>query len=117
MGSQRDAYIDVILDRSEAQWTAFLQAHARRPLEEEQQIQLSRLLEMQRQAVLMYTSCGWFFDEISGLETNQILQYANRAIYYAQQVAGVALHDTFVKNWRKLPVTFMKTVPSVIRNL
>ena len=38
--------------------------------------QAIKLLEMQRHALLMYTSCGWFFDEISGLETVQILQYA-----------------------------------------
>ncbi len=47
------------------------------------QINALRLLEMQRHALLMYTSCGWFFDELSGLETVQIIQYAARAIQLA----------------------------------
>lgn len=99
----RDAYIQIILDRSDKQWEQFLANHARRTLTDDEQILVSRLLEMQRQAVLMYTSCGWFFDEISGLETNQILQYANRAIYYAQQISGVELHETFVEKLAAAP--------------
>ncbi|MEM1214317.1 MAG: DUF3536 domain-containing protein [Bacteroidota bacterium] len=99
----RDAYIDIILDRSDAQWAAFQQEHTLRELNHEEQTQLSRLLEMQRQAMLMFTSCGWFFDEISGLETNQILQYANRAIYYAEQVGGLDVHDEFVERLAKAP--------------
>src|SRR5262249_55244597 len=43
-----------------------------------------RLLEMQRHAMLMFTSCGWFFDEISGLETTQCLRYAARALQLAR---------------------------------
>ena len=38
------------------------------------------LMEMQRQAMLMYTSCGWFFNDLAGLETVQILRYAARAM-------------------------------------
>ena len=48
-------------------------------------MQAIKLLEMQRHALLMYTSCGWFFDEISGLETVQILQYAARLIQLAEE--------------------------------
>ncbi len=43
------------------------------------------LLEMQRHAMLMYTSCGWFFDELSGIETVQVIQYAARAIQLADE--------------------------------
>lgn len=99
----RDDYIDIILDRSNKVWKKFLAKHRKRELTEEEEITLRRLLEMQRQAILMYTSCGWFFDEISGLETNQILQYANRAIYYAKQVAGVDVHDEFIARLAKAP--------------
>lgn len=99
----RDAYIEIILDRSDKQWERFLAQHAQRTLTEDEQIRVSRLLEMQRQAILMYTSCGWFFDEISGLETNQILQYANRAIYYAQQISGIELHNTFLEKLATAP--------------
>ena len=93
----RNAYIDVLLSRTDERVTAFLAEHAVKPLDTEQHIQAMRLLEMQRHAILMFTSCGWFFDEISGLETNQILQYANRAIYYARQVANTDLHPDFIK--------------------
>lgn len=79
----RNAYISVILDRSPENLGAFFKEHAPRALDETEQIQALRLLEMQRHALLMYTSCGWFFDEISGLETVQIIQYAARAIQLA----------------------------------
>ena len=43
---------------------------------------------MQRHAMLMYTSCGWFFDEISGIETVQVIQYAGRVVQLAQGTAS-----------------------------
>ncbi|WP_367390932.1 DUF3536 domain-containing protein [Lewinella sp. LCG006] len=99
----RNDYIEIIMDREEKTWKAFLLKHTTRALLEDEEIQLRRLLEMQRQAILMYTSCGWFFDEISGLETNQILQYANRAIYYAKQVGDLDLHAEFVARLAEAP--------------
>ncbi len=99
----RDAYIDVILDRSEENINTFVKNHALRPLLQGEQIQMLRLLEMQRNCMLMYTSCGWFFDEISGLETNQILQYACRAIDYGIQVGNVDLHQKFIKLLENAP--------------
>jgi hypothetical protein len=75
-------------------------------------------MELQRNAMLMFTSCGWFFDEISGLETNQILQYANRAIHYADQVAGVNLHDQFVERLKKAPSNvFENGATSYLKNV
>jgi alpha-amylase/alpha-mannosidase (GH57 family) len=79
----RDAYISVILDRSTENGAKFFAGHATHELNEQEQISALRLLEMQRHALLMYTSCGWFFDELSGLETVQIIQYAARAIQLA----------------------------------
>jgi hypothetical protein len=52
---------------------------------------------MQRHAMLMYTSCGWFFDEISGIETVQVLQYAGRVIQLARQTGGEDLEPQFVE--------------------
>ena len=49
-------------------------------LSDEDRVRACKLLELQRHAMLMYTSCGWFFDEISGIETVQVIQYAGRAI-------------------------------------
>ncbi len=84
----RDDYIEVLLDRSPETVAAFLQRHAGRPVEGSERVQALRLLELQRHAMLMYTSCGWFFDELSGIETVQILQYAGRAIQLAHDLTG-----------------------------
>ncbi len=81
----RNEYIDVMLDRSEENVAAFLQKHSLFPLDEDASVAVLSLLEMQRHAMLMYTSCGWFFDELSGLETVQIIQYAGRAIQLAEK--------------------------------
>ena len=99
----RNDYIQVLLDRNTDSMDAFMQAHAQSDLGEAEQIQLLRLMELQRHAMLMFTSCGWFFDEVSGIETNQILQYANRAIHYAIQVGGADLHDDFVARLEQIP--------------
>ncbi len=105
----RDAYIDVILDRSTDNVNAFFRRHWPDGLTSSARVCLLKLLEMQRHALLMYTSCGWFFDEISGIETTQIIQYAARAIQLAQEVAGVALEDDFVRLLAKAP----SNIPSI----
>src|SRR5574337_699443 len=64
----RDEYIGVILNRSKENIDRFIAKHAGRNLNEEEKIILLKLLEIQRHTMLMYTSCGWFFSEISGLE-------------------------------------------------
>ena len=84
----RDAYIDVVLNRSRQSTDAFFAEHARRKLDEAETVTALKLLELQRHAMLMYTSCGWFFDEISGIETVQVLQYAGRVVQLAQQLLG-----------------------------
>ncbi|MCI0659730.1 MAG: DUF3536 domain-containing protein, partial [Acidobacteria bacterium] len=97
----RNDYICVILDRSEANVESFLNRHARRKLKQNDKVSVLRLLEMQRHAMLMFTSCGWFFDEISGLETTQVMQYAARAIQLAECSSGVDLEPAFLKILRK----------------
>jgi alpha-amylase/alpha-mannosidase (GH57 family) len=84
----RDDYIDVLLDRSEANIEKFLSAHAQRELNKEEKVKALKLLEMQYHAMLMYTSCGWFFDEISGIEAVQVIKYAARAIQLAEELSG-----------------------------
>ncbi len=81
----RDGYIGVVLDRSPAVIEGFFAKHGHPDLDQGQVRDALRLLEMQRDGMLMYTSCGWFFDEISGLETTQCLHYAARAIHLARQ--------------------------------
>lgn len=93
----RNDYIGVILDRSEENVAAFLLKHSRRPLDEEATGAVLSLLEMQRHAMLMFTSCGWFFDELSGLETVQIIQYAGRAIQLADKFCNRGIEAPFLE--------------------
>ena len=92
----RNAYIRVILDRSQENCEVFLTEHAVRPLNDGEKVAVLKLLELQRHALLMYTSCGWFFDELSGIETLQVIQYACRAMQLAWEVAGSQLEETFL---------------------
>ncbi|MBU4148955.1 MAG: DUF3536 domain-containing protein [Candidatus Omnitrophica bacterium] len=92
----RDEYIDVILDRSKEHIERFFSNHAKNELSAEEKVRFLKLLEMQRHAMLMYTSCGWFFDEISGIETVQVLQYAARAIQLAKDLSDMSLEDAFI---------------------
>ena len=93
----RDEYIHVILDRAPEQVTKFLQSQQVRELSAEERVDALRLLEMQRHALLMYTSCGWFFEEISRPEGVQILRYAARALELAEEVSGIQLEAEFIR--------------------
>lgn len=84
----RDDYITVILDRRPETVDAFLARHARRPLATAERVRLLKLLELERHALLMYTSCGWFFDDLGGLETTQVLRYAGRVVQLAEDLFG-----------------------------
>ncbi len=84
----RDAYIQIILDRSPANTESFFAAHQVHPLSPAERVTAFELLELQRHAQLMYTSCGWFFDEISGIETVQIIAYAGRVLQLAAKLFG-----------------------------
>ena len=92
----RDEYVSVILERSPETINRFLQQHQVRPLSPEERIDALRLLEMERHALLMYTSCGWFFEEISRPEGVQILRYASRALELAAEVSGIQLETEFI---------------------
>ena len=99
----RDGYIRVILDRGDENVARFFQAHATREWSKDDEVRAFRLLEMQRHAMLMYTSCGWFFDEISGIETTQVMAYAARAIQLAHKTTGVDLEPEFIKQLKRAP--------------
>ncbi len=93
----RNDYIGIIMDRSDEQIDAFLKQHALRSLKTDEIVSVIRMLECQRYAMLMYTSCGWFFDDISGIETVQIIQYAGRVLQLSQEVFGDALEARFME--------------------
>jgi len=73
----RNDYIQLILN-PKASREEFLERHAGRPLNPEEKVRALTHLEIQRNSMLMYTSCGWFFTEISGIETTQVMKYAAR---------------------------------------
>lgn len=91
----RDGYIEVILDRSVKNVDRFLRQHAARELDETEKVTVLKLLELQRHAMLMYTSCGWFFDELYGIETLQIMRYAGRMLQLAEELFGDTLEPHF----------------------
>jgi alpha-amylase/alpha-mannosidase (GH57 family) len=93
----RDDYINVILDRSPENVAEFLGRHTARELNEEERITTLKLLELQRHAMLMYTSCGWFFDDLSGIETVQVIQYAGRVVQLAQELFGSDVERHFLE--------------------
>jgi alpha-amylase/alpha-mannosidase (GH57 family) len=99
----RDAYVGVVLDRQPAEIDAFLHEHARVPLDDATRLEARRLLELQRNRLLMYTSCGWFFDEISGIEPVQVLRYAAMALQYLRDLGAGHHEPEFVKRLGAAP--------------
>ena len=93
----RDDYVRVVLDRSEESVRKFFRLHAVRELSQDERTTAWKLLEIQRHAQLMYTSCGWFFDDIGGIEARQIIQYAGRALQLAGELFGEGIEETFLQ--------------------
>jgi len=84
----RDGYIEVMLDRSSQPVERFFRKHQIRALTPPERVRALELMELQRHTQLMYTSCGWFFDDISGIETVQVIAYAARVLQLARDVCG-----------------------------
>jgi len=99
----RDEYIDILRDRSTANVHRFLSRHQTHKLTPSEQVDALRLLEMQRHSLFMFTSCGWFFEELSRPEGTQILRYAARALELAGDIAGVQLEKGFLKRLSLAP--------------
>jgi alpha-amylase/alpha-mannosidase (GH57 family) len=97
----RDDYIDVLLDRSRSNVEEFLEHHSTKKLSKNEKITALKLLEIQRHTLLLYTSCGWFFDEISEIGTVQVMQYAARVIQLAREISGVDLELGYLGLLRK----------------
>jgi len=94
----RNGYIEVILDRSWTSLDRFFGRYGMKGLDGEGRMKGLKLLEMQRHGLLMYTSCGWFFADLSGLETVQILLYAARAIQLAEELTGQEIEKRFIQH-------------------
>lgn len=93
--SMRNDYIKIVLNRNIEVRDSFLLKHGCGELSTENRTKMFQLMEMARHSMLMYTSCGWFFDEISGIESVQIMQYAARAMQLAKNTGGVDLEQAF----------------------
>src|SRR6185503_10781946 len=92
----RDAYIHVLLDRTADGRDRFVAEHASHVLDPAERVRALSLMEMARHAMLMYTSCGWFFDELSGIETVQCMQYALRVAELIEDVGGDPVEQQLV---------------------
>jgi alpha-amylase/alpha-mannosidase (GH57 family) len=92
----RNDYIDVVLDRSDDNVERWIEAHALGGLKPAA-TPILELLEMQRNTMLMYTSCGWFFNDVSGIETMQVLMYAGRVLQLAEKISGRTLELDFLQ--------------------
>jgi alpha-amylase/alpha-mannosidase (GH57 family) len=93
----RDEYIRIILDRWGGNEEGFFKDHAAHPLNREEKVTALKLLEMQRHCMLMYTSCGWYFDELSGIETVQVIQYGGRALQLGEEIFGNGVEARFLE--------------------
>jgi alpha-amylase/alpha-mannosidase (GH57 family) len=92
----RNHYIDVIVNRDEESINDFFKSHVKKTLTASQVTELLKYFEMQVAAMKMFTSCGWFFADVSRLESLQLLKYAARAIELAQEVSLLNLEDRFL---------------------
>ncbi len=99
----RNAYIPVVLERTERSINNFLHANSHRQFSVIDKSRALKLLEMQRHAMLMYTSCGWFFDEVSGIETVQNLYYAARVIQLAEDLGARDIEKAFIERLQAIP--------------
>ncbi|HEX8144874.1 MAG TPA: DUF3536 domain-containing protein [Pyrinomonadaceae bacterium] len=92
----RDDYIELIVDAA-ASRDAFLRRHARRDLSAKEKARALTFLEMQRSAIRMFTSCGWFFADISGIETQQVLKYAGRMLDFEEELGLPSSRQRFLE--------------------
>src|SRR5207248_7851367 len=92
----RNQYMSVVLDRTPESISNFFQHQGTHNLAPEERVRALKLLEMQRHAMLMYTSCGWFFDDLSGIETVQVIEYAGRVVQLAEQLFGEPIESQFL---------------------
>ena len=99
----RNDYIKVILDRSPKNVEKFFVLSGVKNISDEEKIKILKMLEVQRHALLMYTSCGWFFDEVSGIETVQVILYAARAVQLLNEVNDVNLEKEFLGLLKETP--------------
>jgi len=93
----RNDYIYYILERNNETLNTFLKKHSKKDLTDEEITILIRFMESQRFAMYMYTSCAWFFTEISGIETVQNMKYAKKSIEHIDEFLNKDIEQNFKK--------------------
>jgi alpha-amylase/alpha-mannosidase (GH57 family) len=95
----RNGYIEVILNPSHKE--RFFEEQSFRSLSVKEKERANQLLELQRNALMMFTSCGWFFNDLSGIETIQILKYARRVIELGKELFQLNWEQRFLQHLSK----------------
>jgi hypothetical protein len=89
----RDSYINVILGNTDV--STLLQQFSSKAIPSHDVLRLSQLLEAERYRQAMYTSCGWFFEDLSRIETRNNIGNAAMAIELVKEATGVDLSTSF----------------------
>ncbi len=97
----RDAFVSVLLDRSVINTTRFLEEHVKAELDAAMRVKALTLLHMEKCAMFMFTSCAWFFDELTGIETTQVMQYAARGLQLSRHLNGYNLREDFLQRLKE----------------
>lgn len=92
----RNRSVELVLNPSSPR-ELFLREHTPRQLTSDEQVRAFAFLEMQRNTILMYASCGWFFNDIAGIEPVQILKYASCVIDLMEQLGLESPRKEFLK--------------------
>ncbi len=93
----RNDYIEIVRDRSLENVGTFLKSRAKKSIGPIDEVRILKLLEIQRHAMLMYTSCGWFFNELSRIETVQVVQYAGRILQLCSEMFDKDFEKAFLQ--------------------
>ncbi len=99
----RNIYCRIVRNRDRNHVTDFVREHIGRELAHAETVYLLKLLEIQRNSMLMYTSCGWFFDDINRIEPIQIMQYAARAMQLCRDCHDIDLEPDFKSRLESAP--------------
>jgi alpha-amylase/alpha-mannosidase (GH57 family) len=92
----RNAAIDLVADPSRENQEKFFSEQGLPPFDGAKLARALALVEMERQAMLMLTSCGWFFSDLAGVETIQDLRHAARAIDLAETLGERGIEEGFL---------------------
>jgi Domain of unknown function (DUF3536) len=80
-----------------------------RGVSDDQAMMVRRQCEAQKYMLFSYTSCGWFFSDVSGIETVQNIEYAGRALGLA---LGNDVRKTVIEDLQRFLAEAKSNIPS-----